>query len=158
MKYKSLLLLLTVAVALPGCGAEGPKDPQAQVSGTVTNNGKPITLNSLVVFYNADKGLTLSGAVDSLGKYSLTPADPKIGVPAGRYTVAITPPVAAVAEVNQNSQDYMKMMQSGGSTAPKKEANAAPDIPEKFRDAKSSKLVFEVKEGANTFDFDLSKL
>lgn len=156
-------LLTAIFVGLScfaGCGGPtGPVGPQAQVSGTVTNDGKPVTLNSQVVFYNAEKGLTLSGTLDSLGKYSLTAADPKIGVPAGRYDVTLLPPAAPVVEMNQSSADYKKMMQAGGAgAAPARPNESAPDIPEKFRDAKTSKLVFEIKEGANTFDLDLSKL
>lgn len=161
MRLIGTLLFSLVTVSLVGCGGgpSGPTDPQAEVSGSVMNNGKPVTLDSRVVFFNEEKGLTLTGKVDSLGKYTLSAGDPKIGIPAGRYTVSITPPVAAVVEVNQGSQDYMKMMQaSGAKAAPPKAENTAPDIPEKFRDPKTSKLVFEIKPGANTFDFDLSKL
>ncbi len=160
MRLLRTLLLSLATVSCVGCGGgpTGPTDPQAQVSGSVTNNGKPITLDSNVVFYNEEKGLTLTGKIDSLGKYSLSAGDPRVGIPAGRYAVSIKPPVAAVAEVSQSSQDYMKMMQNGGKVAPPKAENSAPDIPEKFRDYKTSKLVFEVKEGSNTFDFDLSKL
>jgi hypothetical protein len=160
MRFLDSVVLCCVAGVVFGCGgASGPSDPQAQVSGKVTNDGKPVTLDSRVVFFNAEKGLTLTGPIDSLGNYSLTPADPKIGVPAGRYTVTIMPPVAAVVEVSQGSPDYKKMMMTGGGVgAPPKASNAAPDIPDKFRDAKTSKLVFEVKAGANTFDMDLSKL
>ena len=159
---RSLLLIMVVCVVsiAAGCGGStGPVGPQSQVSGTVTNDGKPVTLNSQIVFFNSEKGLTLSGVLDSLGKYTLSAADPKLGVPAGRYDVKIIPPVTPVVDVNQSSTDYSKMMQAGGATlASAASANLAPDIPEKFRDTKTSKLVFEIKEGANTFDLDLSKL
>jgi len=160
MRFLDSVLLCCLVGFVAGCGGpSGPTDPQAQVSGKVTNDGKPVTLDSRVVFFNAEKGLTLTGAIDSLGNYSLSPADPKIGVPAGRYTVTIMPPVAAVVEVNQSSEDYKKMMMTGGAaTTAQTASNTASDIPEKFRDAKTSKLVFEIKAGANTFDMDLAKL
>jgi hypothetical protein len=159
MRVPFLGALCCLALFSVGCGGPaGPVEPQAQVSGTVTNNGKPVTLGSLVVFFNSEKGLTLSGALDSLGNYSLTAADPKVGVPAGRWQVSIKPPAAPVVEMG-NSPDYMKMMQGGGpkSVAASKPATAA-DIPEKFNDPKTSGLVFEVKPGPNNFSFDLSKL
>ena len=160
MRFVLFSLCACATVFLTGCNGDSsaPQGPQSQVSGTVTNDGKHVTLNSLVVFYNKDKGLTLTGTLDSLGKYSLTAGDPKIGVPAGRYEVSISPPVPAVVEVNPAGADYQKMMQAGGDAAPPAPSNAAPDIPEKFRDAKTSGLVFEVKEGPNTYDFDLTKL
>ncbi len=160
MRSLVVFLCFVSLINIVGCGGpSGPVGPQSQVSGSVTNNGKPVTLNSLIVFFNAEKGLTLSGSLDSLGKYSLSAADPKLGVPAGRYVVTIVPPVPPVVEVNQSSADYQKMMQTGGATvAAPADTNAAPDIPEKFRDVKTSKLEFEIKEGPNTFDLDLSKL
>ena len=147
--------LVLIAV---GCGGPtGPVDPQAQVTGTVTNNGKPVTLGSLVVFYNAEKGLTLTGTLDSLGNYSLTPADPKIGVPAGRWEVSLKPPVEPPIEMSTGA-DYMKMMQGGAKSTAGSKPATAKDIPEKFNSPKTSGLVFEVKAGPNTFNLDLSKL
>lgn len=155
--YQSVLFGLVFLFA--GCGGPtGPVDPQAQVSGTVTNNGKPLTLGSLVVFFNSQKGLTLTGTVDSLGSYSLTAADPKVGVPAGRWEVSVKPPVTPVVEMS-NSDDYKKMMQGGGpKSVASSKPGTAPDIPEKFNNPKTSGLVFEVKPGPNTFSFDLAKL
>lgn len=150
----TFLMCLTVVF---GCGGPtGPTGPQAKVSGTVTNDGKPVTLNSQVVFYNKEKGLTLTGTLDSLGKYSLTPADPKLGVPAGRYEVSIKPPVVPQIQADPSSPEYQKMMMEG--TDGTASGSTASDIPEKFSDPKTSGLVFEVKEGDNTYDFDLSKL
>ena len=160
MRQIMVAVCLALAAICVGCGSPtGPVGPQSQVIGSVTNEGKPVTLNSQVVFFNSVKGLTLTGTLDSLGKYSLTPADPKLGIPSGRYTVSILPPATPIVEATQSSTDYTKMMQTGGtSVKPAAADNSAADIPEKFRDAKTSKLVFEVKEGPNTFDFDLSKL
>lgn len=156
MRFLSSATLLILGCLLQGCGGPtGPVGPQSQVSGTVTNDGKPVTLNSQVVFFNSEKGLTLTGTLDSLGKYSLTPADPKVGVPAGRYQVCIKPPVVPVIRMDPSSPEYAKMMQVGQDVTP---APAATDIPEKFNDASTSGLVFEVKEGPNIYDFDLSKL
>jgi len=124
----------------------------------VTNDGKPVTLDSRVIFFNKDKGLTLIGVLDSLGTYSLVAGDPKLGVPAGRYEVSLAPPAPPIIEMNQSSPDYQKMMSAGGAPAPPSGASKAPDIPGKFLDPKTSGLVFEVKEGPNTYNFDLSKL
>ena len=156
MRMRISTVLVFLICLLPGCGgATGPVGPQSQVSGTVTNDGKPLALNTQVVFFNDVKGLTLTGTLDSLGKYSLTAADPKVGVPSGRYEVCIKPPVVPVIQVDPSSADYAKMMQEGNTAAP---AATVVDIPEKFTDPKTSGLVFEVKEGVNTYDFDLAKL
>ena len=159
MRSPVLSVVCGLVLFSAGCGGPtGPADPQAQVSGTVTNDGKPVAVGSRAVFFNSEKGLTLTGTLDSMGNYSLTAADPKVGVPAGRWEVSVKPPVAPLMEVS-DSEDYKKMMQGGGpeSVADSKPAIAS-DIPEKFNDPKTSGLVFEVKAGPNTFNFDLSKL
>lgn len=159
------LVLLSMCACVMGCLISGcgssstaPVGVQSQVSGTVTNDGKPVTLDSRVIFFNKDKGLTLIGVLDSLGTYSLVAGDPKLGVPAGRYEVSLAPPAPPIIEMNQSSPDYQKMMSAGGAPAPPSGASKAPDIPGKFLDPKTSGLVFEVKEGPNTYNFDLSKL
>jgi len=159
MRSPVLSVVCGLVLLSAGCGGEPvPVDPQSQVSGTVTNDGKPVALGSLVVFFNSTKGLTLTGTLDSLGNYSLTAADPKVGVPAGRWEVSVKPPVAPLTEMS-TSDDYKKMMQGGGpKTVADSNPATAPDIPEKFNDPKTSGLVFEVKPGPNKFDFDLAKL
>ena len=70
-----------------GCSSEPAltsTDPQATVSGTITFEGKPVPLDTSVVFYCKDKGVTAGGIVDSLGKYSLVGSQPALGLPAGR--------------------------------------------------------------------------
>ena len=160
MRLVLLSMCACVTGFLIGCGGEptGPVGAQSQVSGTVTNNGKPVSLNSQVIFFNKQKGLTLVGTLDSLGKYSLAAGDPKLGIPAGRYEVSIAPPATPVVEANPSSPDYQKLMQTPGVVKPAAASDTAADIPQKFRDPKTSGLVFEVKEGPNTYDFDLSKL
>jgi hypothetical protein len=161
MRLVLLIMCACVSGFLIGCGGEptGPVGAQSQVSGTVTNNGKPVTLDSRVIFFNKDKGLTLIGVLDSLGSYSLVAGDPKLGVPAGRYEVSLAPPAPPVVEMNPASSEYQKMMTAGGSAGPPPAASkVVSDIPAKFLDPKTSGLVFEVKEGPNTYNFDLSKL
>lgn len=150
----TLIPALLLTISLAGCGgggAEKPKDAQSKVSGKVLFDGKPITLDSAVVFYCKDKGATASGKVDSLGSYSLTGSIPSIGIPVGRYQVMIQPPSPPPPVVG--TEEYKAVMMGKG---PKKVA--PKDVPEKFHSLESSKIVLEVKEGENTFDFDLSKL
>ena len=158
--WKRVLITSTVCLTfLVGCGGPVvPIGPQAQVSGGVTNNEKPGMLGSQVVFYHAGKGLTLAAALDAQGKYALTPGDPKVGIPVGSYTVTILPPLDSIVQESPTSADYQKSMQAGKVPATvSAKSSKDSDIPEKFRDAKTSGLVLEIKEGVNTFDFDLSK-
>lgn len=130
-----------------------PVGEQAKISGSVMNDGKPLPANCEVVFFNKDKNATLGAKLDATGKFSLAVADPKIGIPVGRYQVAIRPP--ATPTVQPSSADYAKMMQSGGA---KPEDKSASVISEKFHAFETSKLEFDVKAGPNEFNMDLSKL
>jgi len=150
-------ILVGWALLASGCGGDGsaskPREAQAQVAGAVTNDGKPITLDSVVSFYSKDKGVLATGKVDTLGNYSLVPNDSKVGIPAGRYYVSIRPP--AVTAPSVGSEDYKKLMMQNKSVVA---TDAPTEIPLKFQTFDSSKIILEIKEGANKFDFDLAKL
>lgn len=140
-----------------GCGGPAPKRPdaadQSTISGKVTLDGaKPVPLDTNVIFFNADKGATVSGKADALGNYSIQSADKTIGIPSGRYQIAVRP--APPPEVQINSEEYKRQMMSGG--APKKPENTS-EIPERFHTLEQTKIVLEIKPGANTIDLDLSK-
>ena len=141
---------------LSGCGSDKPVDPgkQATISGSVTIDGKPIATGSNVVYYCSELSATAAGMVDSLGKFTLKPADPKIGIPVGRYEVMVTPPQKVAPTVG--TDEYQKMMMSGGTTGVKSDDGSG--IPQKFQAFDTSKISLEVKSGPNTFDFDLAKL
>lgn len=87
-----LACLFVVAV---GCGSgSGPAlDPstQATISGTVTIDGTPIPVDSVVHFESADTGTTATGKIDALGNFSAVVPDPKKGLVAGRYRVMVAP-------------------------------------------------------------------
>lgn len=147
-------LLLAFAMALTGCGDGGegkPTDPQASVSGSVTNNGENVTPDTSVVFHCKEKNATAAGLVDSLGKFTLRPGAGSIGIPAGRYQVMFRPPdPPAPALGTDEYKDFMS-----GKT---KKPEPAKDVPGVLGAFDTSGISLEVKTGPNTFDFDLAKL
>jgi hypothetical protein len=149
----TLLLLATIpSVIALGCEKEAlPTDPQASISGSVTYDGKPITLDSDIVFHCKDKGATAAGKIDSLGKFTLAPGMKSIGIPAGRYQIMIRPPELPAPAVG--TEEYEKWM-SGKTT----KLDPPKDVPKQFHLFDTNDLVVEVKSGPNTFDFDLAKL
>lgn len=155
LSSRSLANLLTwsLMITTVGCGEPEakPTDPQAQISGTVTNKGANVTPDTTVVFYCKDKNATAAGLVDSLGKYTLRSGVSSIGIPAGRYQVMIRapePPAPAIG--TKEYEDFM----SGKAKRPE----SAKDVPPQFGAFDTSGITLEVKAGENTFDFDLDKL
>ncbi len=139
---------------LAGCGGEPkPTTEQAAVTGSVTFDGKPVPLDSSVVFYCGDHAATAAGKVDSLGKFQLAASIPRIGIPAGRYQVMIRPPAPPTANVSDPA-GYAQMMQPKKTTA----EEGIKEIPKQFMAFATSKLIFELKPGPNNFDLDLAKL
>lgn len=152
MRYGFLALVLALVVT--GCkGTPVPEGEQAQISGSVTLDGKPLAVDSSVIFFCKEKAATAAGKVDSLGKFSLT-GDRAKGIPPGRYVVTVRPPEAA--PVDANGEDYKKRMMSG--TAAVKPAAATGGIPSQFLTMDASPIVVEVKAGPNTFDLPLDQL
>ena len=156
------LTFLTAGAISSGCGDGKPKpdaSSMAAISGSVTNDGKPISQDSHVIFYCSEKAATAAGKTDALGKFTLKEADPSIGIPAGRYQVSIRPPDQPAMTVG--SDEYTKMMSRGAAPVdgrPPTPPERASDIPSKFHDFLTSGLELEVKPGPNTFDLDLVKL
>lgn len=150
-------IALLIATVLCGCGSgpdpyeKTPEGERAKVSGSVTFDGKPVPLDSNVIFYNKEKAATAAGKVDTLGNYTLSPAVEKVGIPVGRYQVMIAPPRPEAAAVG--SPDYAKAMMQGAQ-----KVISPKEIPEKFHAFETSGIVLEIKAGDNKFDFDLAKL
>lgn len=147
------LFMWSLIIAANGCVEKEakPTDPQAQISGTVTNNGVNVTPDTTVVFFCKEKNATAAGLVDSLGKYTIRPGSGSIGIPAGRYQVMIrAPEPPAPALGTKEYEDFM----SGKAKRPE----PAKDVPPQFGSFDTSGITLEVKSGDNTFDFDLAKL
>jgi hypothetical protein len=159
MRHAGWLCGLMLCLVISACSEEsaGPTGEQASVSGKVTFDGTPVTVNSSVVFNSLDPAVTAAGEIDSQGNYTLRAANPEVGIPVGRYRVMIRPPTPAPVTDAVDTAEYQKMMQTGGSATPP-QVEAPKDIPAKFSSFDSSGIVLELKPGPNTFDFDLAKL
>lgn len=159
---KSRMSLLSMACCfglITGCGSPaGPKlDPksQATISGSVTNDGKPLPVDCSVYFASKETGTTAAGKLDSLGNFTATPPDPKQGLSAGRYAVMVRPPAAAQAIPSPSDPSYKDFMMKAGK-APAATSDAG--IPKSFLTLETTKLILEVKPGPNNFVIDLAKI
>ena len=94
----------------------------------------------LVVFSNAQKGVFMTAVVNKDGTYLVTSAAGP-GLPLGQYRVIVTPPV-----------DEAKL----GPNFEPPPLKPYPNIPTRYRDAKTSGLSLEVIEGDNVLDVNMT--
>lgn len=126
-----ILLTGLLLAALSGCGGpQAPKREFADVAGKVSYKGKPLIKGQ--VMFQPGTGSAIAGEIKADGTYTLK------GV-IGSNTVMIV------------SRDEM-----GETSADKPESRQMPKtyIPDKYG-GPSSGLIYEVKKGSNTADFDL---
>jgi hypothetical protein len=121
-------------VAAIGCG--GPRT--GEVEGKVTFEGKAVTEGS-VTLLNPKEGGSYEGQINSDGTFAV-----KNRVVVGEYLVVITPPM-------------IMMDTDPGKSPPAPVEKPAPNIPQKYRQQGSTNLKADVKEGKNTFEFDMKK-
>jgi predicted small lipoprotein YifL len=137
------LIGLTLAVALTGCGENGPPagPPLAAahpVHGRITFSDQTPLKGGVIYFapteIDADGRVRYeaAGLVDANGKYSLGFNGDHSGAPAGECKVFIQP------------RDYQELPNSNSKR-----------IPARYRDKSKTPLVVSVKEGGNTFNFEI---
>lgn len=144
LSYSSRTVLSFVCVVLLstyGCGDGHPK--RSIVTGTVTYNGKPLSIGSLV-FVPVGGGPSAQGKIDRNGFYEMGTFDDDDGVIPGNYKIMIT-----------------ALTSPGGSGLPEDavDGNAGPVsvIPEWYGDLEKSGLQVTVKaDEENTIDLPLT--
>lgn len=85
--------VVTLCLALAGASGCGPGVRRAEVTGTVTFAGKPVTQGVQVVFTPQvpDAEVTI-GVTNDSGRYTMYHKPGMKGLPAGNYTVSIKQP------------------------------------------------------------------
>lgn len=122
-----------VVIGLSGCSGGPAPDPTATVTGKVTFQGAPVS-EGVINFYDAKRG---NAAVTKLGADGTFSAD---SVVLGDYGIFITP-LQVDAPVDATKPAPLP-------------ANPA-NIPEKYRDVKTSGFKTTVKSGGNKAEFDM---
>ncbi|QDT41563.1 hypothetical protein Pan241w_16260 [Gimesia alba] len=135
------ILLCFILLSTWGCGDGHPK--RSLVTGTVSYNGKPLSIGSLV-FIPVGGGPPAQGKINREGFYEMGTFDEDDGVIPGKYKVMIT-----------------ALTSPGGSGLPEDavDGNAGPVsvIPEWYGDMEKSGLLVMVEEDKeNTIDFPLT--
>ncbi len=143
-----------VVLFLLGCGGQsGPDGPDTSpATGVVTYKGQPVE-GATVTFVATAGGKGAMGTTDASGKFNLlTFPGPVNGAVHGSYAVKISKTTGGA--VAMTDAEAMEMMSSG--KRPPKPAPEKDHLPTKYKDAKTSGLKAEVKEGDNEFTFDLT--
>lgn len=140
MQLKSIASCTAVScvLLLAGCGSDGPET--ADVSGTVTLDGKPVVRASITFFSQGPDGSPSYGKTNDQGKYTLMFTHAKRGAMLGKHNVEIETPKLSRSEVAE--------LKAAGQEVP---AHVA--LPKKYREPGA--LTAEVKRGSNTIDFPL---
>ncbi len=137
------------AVVVLGCAKGGdPNRPQTYpATGTVTYNGQPVSEATVLLISTTSGGRGASGMTDASGNFTLTTFEAGDGALPGSYKVRITKTIVEDAPA-----------EPGEPTAPGEEPNMGTQkdlIPAKYKDPNESGLTADVKEGPNTFTFEL---
>jgi hypothetical protein len=132
--YRLCLVWLPLLFALLcGCsGSNRDKEKTGTVSGTITLDGKPFS-DGVINFYDAKQGTAAKGVLQDGGRFTLDAP-----LPVGTYSVTVLPPEMPAPQIGA------------------KPKAAAVNIPEKYRTNQKSDLTAEVKEGENSFKFEMN--
>ena len=131
--------LLSCLMLLLGCGAtETDRGPTGSLNGNVTYKGEAVK-EGVVQFSHATEGFGGTATINEDGTYEVETTTG--GLPIGQYQVCLTPPTIEKS--------------LGPDTPPSEVPKEMPNIPQKYRAAKTSGLTVEIKEGENTFDIDM---
>jgi len=150
-RCRGRIALLLVAGLLAGCRGGTDFGPMGSVSGKLTMDGKPMAEGTQLLFMQMEAGYAAFGQTDAEGNYSIVWArdgDRKSEIPAGTYKVLIQPPAVGKDTEEMSPEE---MLDGGGDVPP-----AQPEFPRKYQQHSTSGLEYQVAEGENTIDIDIS--
>jgi hypothetical protein len=137
-RRSALLLLLTICPLLFGGCGKGDRLETAKVTGTVTLDGKPLTIGAVV--FTPERGRAATGHLQSDGSYALGTYRPGDGAVLGKHCVAV-----------------IAREETSGGIGRSAEKSGAWVAPQFYSDFTKSGLTFEVKsDGPNVYDIKLS--
>ena len=120
---------------MSGCGGDAISVPSGTASGTIKVNGNALK-QARVNFISSTTGTGIYADLKEDGSYEL-PSE----IPAGDYRVYLTAPGLGDAPPSESGNPELK--------------DALKDVPQKYQSEQKTDLQIVIKEGDNTFDFDL---
>ena len=135
---RALCWATILSLVLCGCGSG---EARGRVVGKVTFQGQAVP-EGIVVFNNDEKAVHTNAKLKSDGNYEIITAK-GAGLPIGTYRIAVRPPSPRPAPLPTSV---------AAAKSEPEETKQYPNIPQKYRDPKTSGLTLTVKEGENSFD------
>lgn len=135
-------------ISAMGCGGES-YGPTGTVDGKLTLEGNPLQSGTAVVFQHQEKGFLAYGQTDAEGNYRISSFNAG-NLPVGRYSISIQPPPPKVDEASLDAHELIENPKLIEQTV------VVVDFPERYRDTRKSKLEFEVNEGPNRCNLQLT--
>ncbi len=152
-------LLVFAFLAMTFCGCSGGDEsaydgPTGSVKGKLLLKGKPAPEGTLVSFYHKKLGATATGVVGADGTFQPTIGTDSAAtqIPTGDYEVAVTPGGGSSEALDPDKAMEAEMARTKSG---KKDDAGTSEIPQKYADHSTSGIVFEVKKGENTFEYDI---
>ncbi len=142
------LMFCALSCLLVGCGGNGDRRPTAPVTVTVNYKGKPVE-GATVQFVTMEEPTPAVGTTDSSGTCSLTTYEPNDGAIIGSNVVMIAKTEMDQKNVREVAPEDRDLI---GIVPPPVLKSL---IPPKYALPGTSGLKEEVKDGKNTFTFDL---
>lgn len=129
-----------------GCGQSGPNITLVPASGKLTANGQPLA--NVAVGLHGDAPRIVTGITNASGEFVLGTFKPGDGAPPGRYRVTLAPGPAQVADEGR-PVTMEEALERGGQAQPVQ--SPAVQIPEIYRDPKTTPLEVEIKAGEKNY-------
>ena len=132
------LLTVTIGVGFVGCGGGDADLPKTvSVSGKVIFKGESLKEGTVMFHPQGGSGHPATGEIGENGIYTLTTFDASDGATVGNHVVTI------------------QLFPKGANPGFEEEAPGYVKIPQKYTAPKTSDLLVEVKDGANTINLEL---
>ena len=153
---------LFAAFGLAGCGGGGggvARPKTVKVTGKVVYKGQPVA-GASVAFLGDGSSTPALGRTDAEGRFELTTFDAGDGAVVGTHKVTvakIVPPKSASTSTGIGSMEAAaKKASERGNEMPSEDAGTLSLLPEKYAQAATTDLSFEVKSsGTNDFTIEL---
>ena len=149
-KGSLLLGLILSVVFLSGCGG----DPVGYVSGKVILATDDDPEGLYVTFINTGTGIAGTALVDADGNYRLTYKGDE-AIPVGVFTISVKAHDAEMSD--EEFGKYMSLPLHKKMEVRKQRLSKGDLVPKKYHDPSTSGLSYEITQGCQTYDIDVSE-